>query len=370
MSQEQLAEWKRAVAETPVPGEAGDIDAALRLLRQPVPFGLPAHVIPFLQARCWERLGDLETALVFMKEADRLDPDQALSVLLLLQQLGQVDEIAAYAKRVIANPASPPLELYLAAVALLTHTRLMNDSEAAPTLRQVVPVLKRALSDYLALAPERQVECAHADADIAQALGLACERLGDLNSAIAVYNAAIDRNPRDGELLMFRGLALYEQHVRAALADFAKAVRLGVAAIWPYLLLARHAIQNGLPGDALRLALVAERQPGPAVARAEAYETIGMALAELGQPLARVLESFDQALALDPNNQRILENRKIAAAGSNLPPGGRALRQRLVKAPPIKPEDLRRARQDQIKDRFELRAGQRGNPVVGEPVAV
>ena len=49
----------------------------------------------------------LETALVFMKEAERHDPHQAISVLSLLQALGRVDESASYADRVFTIAHSP-----------------------------------------------------------------------------------------------------------------------------------------------------------------------------------------------------------------------------------------------------------------------
>jgi hypothetical protein len=110
MTPERFAAWKHTLMELFTPSAAGDPDAALGFLRGPIPSGLPGQVIPFLQARCWERLGDLETALVFMKEADRQDPGQALSVLVLLQQMGRADELPEYANRVIASPASRPLE--------------------------------------------------------------------------------------------------------------------------------------------------------------------------------------------------------------------------------------------------------------------
>src|SRR5947209_3983723 len=78
MSQEELAKWHQALHGTEAALETGDVDAALAFLRQPIPESLPAYVIPFLQARCWEKLGDTETAQVFMNEAQRLDPGHVL----------------------------------------------------------------------------------------------------------------------------------------------------------------------------------------------------------------------------------------------------------------------------------------------------
>ena len=97
MSPEQVAEWQGGLKKA-YAGEVGNVDAVLTFLRQPVPAGLPAQVIRFLQAESWHNLGDLETALAFMKEADRLDPSLAISVLALLKDLGQVNGQPEYAR--------------------------------------------------------------------------------------------------------------------------------------------------------------------------------------------------------------------------------------------------------------------------------
>jgi tetratricopeptide (TPR) repeat protein len=369
MTKEQLESWQCAAREVFGQGETRDVDAALVFLRRPVPSTIPRHFIPFLQARCWEKLGNLETALLFMKEADRLDPDQALSVMLLLQQLGRTAELRAYADRVIANPATTPLELYLAGVALFSPTRTMSDTEAAPILRQVVAVLERALSTYLNLPPDHEDRSSDADSHIANALGSALARLGEHQSAIDVYSQAIDRHPRDGELYVGRGLALYDSDLRKALSDLSTAARLGVASIWPYLLLARNALQSGAFGEALRLALAAEQQPGPAVARADVYEMIAIALTELGQPQQRVLENFDKALALAPTNERIRENRGIALALSIPSRAKRASPFHLGQAP-IETEDLRLARSREIEKTTDLLNQQRNNRISYQLVGV
>jgi tetratricopeptide (TPR) repeat protein len=180
------------------------------------------------------------------------------------------------------------------------------------------------------------------------------ERLGELQSAIDVYSEVITKHPRNGELFMARGLALYGVDLPRALKDLRTAVQMGVPSIWPYLLLARHALQSGAPGEALRLARAAENQPGHPSARAEVYELIAMALAESGRPQEEVLESFDRALALDPMNDRIRENREIAAAPPPPSRAGKPGRRHLLSAPPIEPERLQRARGDEIRDRSEL----------------
>jgi hypothetical protein len=83
MTPEQLTAWQEEAKN--VYSEKGDVDAILEFLRCPIPSTLPDHVVPFLQARSWEKLGDLDTALVFDKAAGRLDPTQTLPLLPLLQ---------------------------------------------------------------------------------------------------------------------------------------------------------------------------------------------------------------------------------------------------------------------------------------------
>ena len=98
--------------------------------------------------------------------------------------------------------------------------------------------------------------------------------------------------------------------------------------------------------QAVRLASEAQHQPGPSSARAEAFETMAIALEALGQPRESVLEKFDIAIGLDPENQRIRENRAIAVALTSQEGTARSKRPQHQLAPPITPEGIRRARGD------------------------
>ena len=100
------------------------------------------------------------------------------------------------------------------------------------------------------------------------------------------------------------------------------------------------------------MALAAESQRGPPSARAEVYEMIAISHYELGQPQERVLENFDKALALDPKNDRIKENRALAVAPPPRSQGGRLGRRPHLPAPPFKPEGLRRDRSREINPRW------------------
>jgi tetratricopeptide (TPR) repeat protein len=364
MSPEVLARWQGTIKDAHAQAELGNVDDSLAALRKPIPSELPPHIIPFLQARCWERLGDLETSLIFMKEAERSDPEQTLTVLTLLQRAGKINEAEQYAERIVARPDSGPLDLYLAASAWIPRTRELSAKEAEPTLRRIAMVLERAEA-ALAVIPREQWEIPNLDGSIAFALGLCHERLGDLPNAIRVYNAGLKRNPSDGELLVARGLARYGKSTPEAFQDFQGAVRLGARSIWAWHILSRHALVAGANGDALRLALRAADRAGPSSVRAEVYETIAIALANLGQPLDWVLQNFATALRLDPTNERIRHNQGIALALAETP-GARTVKdwQRSLTIDRVHPGRLRQchmqeagSRQDAIIDQREARIG-------------
>jgi hypothetical protein len=59
MNPQELGHWQSLAKKIFIGGEVGDVDTALNFLRQPVPGGLPRYVTPFLQSRCWDKLGDL-----------------------------------------------------------------------------------------------------------------------------------------------------------------------------------------------------------------------------------------------------------------------------------------------------------------------
>lgn len=95
MSPDRFAAWQREAKDAYVRSELGEPDILLNFLRKPIPSNLPRHIVPFLQAGCWEKLGDPQTALVFLKEAERLEPELRGSVLSLLHRLGKSNDKAA-----------------------------------------------------------------------------------------------------------------------------------------------------------------------------------------------------------------------------------------------------------------------------------
>ena len=100
MSPEERRQWSHR-------GQAallsGDADAHLEHLRQPFPQDMQAGMIQFLQGRCWERLGNVEVAGIFMREAAKSIPTAKLSSMDYLRQLGQSNKPAEFAEGFIAD---------------------------------------------------------------------------------------------------------------------------------------------------------------------------------------------------------------------------------------------------------------------------
>ena len=118
------------------------------------------------------------------------------------------------------------------------------------------------------------------------------------------------------------------------------------------------------------MALAAEQQPGSAAARAEVYETIAISLAELGQSRERVLENFDRALALDPENPRIRGNRDIADSLFAQPKSRRTGWKRLEQPLAVQTKVIRQDRSELIKYREEAVNEQRRSLVSYDMVGV
>jgi tetratricopeptide (TPR) repeat protein len=307
MSSDERTRWVEEARDV-LPGifDEQDVDAALKFLRRPAPNNIPRYVIPFLQARCWERLGAGELSLLFMKEAERLDPRQAVCVLLLLERLGRTEEAADCAKRIIENPRSSAEELFQAAAALLRPDR------ARPNLQRIVPILERSLKVFRT-TPKEERELPDGDRHIVTMLGFCHQELGNVKTAVQLFDYGLARYPGDAILLYFRGLALIDIDFSRALADLRKVIQVGFRSIWPYYFVAWDGLRKGNFAETWRLCLLGIEQPGGSKReQAQLHEWLGIAMAKLGQPIEWTLHHLGQAEILDPGNERIRHNRAIA----------------------------------------------------------
>jgi tetratricopeptide (TPR) repeat protein len=288
-----------------------DLDRALAFLRRPHP-PIPAapDALPWLQAKCWEQLGDDETALLFYREAARLERRNTSAVVTILERLGRFEEAAEVAEAVIRSPDAGPEELYVATSPLLALTRKRSRDEAKPLFERVIEILGRAtnLVDEGPVSPQRDEVWRRIN--FARA---ACLRdLGRVDDALQTLDAAIAKAPQDPMLLAFRGYLKAMKDPTGALSDFASAVRYGSVSFWPYFFLSRHALQEARWAEAVKWAKRAMKFAVIPVVRAEAFEVIAIAESNLGLPAEVVVETFDQAVELAPSNERIRNNREVA----------------------------------------------------------
>lgn len=86
MDDQKLQIWKNEVEECKRKYLQGDVDAWLAFWRKPrpsnfpPPHGNPAFVVHFLQAQCWDKLGDPDTAAIFRKAAEQIVMDRLTRV--------------------------------------------------------------------------------------------------------------------------------------------------------------------------------------------------------------------------------------------------------------------------------------------------
>jgi tetratricopeptide (TPR) repeat protein len=288
----------------------GDWDALLALLRHP-PADVPASMVPFQQARCWEAMGDLEVALAFMREAERIDPGQAVCVLTYLILLNRKDDLPRKAEQIIADQKADPDSLYLAASALSATVRDKPIQETKRTWQRIVGALQRALGANRA-NPRSYPQRPSTESVIICLLGLCYQQLGRSTDARMVYDDGIERNPDDSDLLTFRGLLLYEIDKQATLKDFERSVWLTNSSVWPYYLLAHELLQKADFERCQSVCLRALAKTERPDVLAQLHEWIGICRSALSYPAKTITDSFDNAEQLDPTSDRIKRNRQFA----------------------------------------------------------
>lgn len=310
MTAEARAQWAKQFRAC---HEKGEWDGVLAVLRSP-PEPVPKDLVAFMQARCWENLGFVEVALVFMKEAARLHPVNDLFVLVYLQRLALKGEALECAERIIRDQSSLPEALYVAAVEVIASTKDKPLTDIKQTLEQVAQGLRKALTAFLEHPDQRLLP--EIERQIVAALALCFERLGKRQSELQLYSDVLTRAPNDVDALTWRGIKLLESgnkdERQKALQDFMKAVMLGCSTVWPWFFMAQDALEHHKYLDCLRLTNRAIELTDRNEVLAQLHEWQGISFTMLGQPATIALGSFDRAIQLDPQNEAILENRRTA----------------------------------------------------------
>jgi hypothetical protein len=102
-------------------------------------------------------------------------------------------------------------------------------------------------------------------------------------------------------------MLLYGASARA-ISDLERAVHLRSHVIWPYFFLAHDHLCSKRFEECRRLCEQAVDMPGSAAVKSELSEWIAISQSELGFPAEIVRASFENAIRLDPSNERAVRN--------------------------------------------------------------
>jgi tetratricopeptide (TPR) repeat protein len=281
----------------------GEWDRALDLLRQWGSSVDPA-MVSYVRGAIWLEAGEPATAALFFEHASKLQPESENYLAMLLHTLSLFDPDEAHrrAEAILGEPdKSRPLIVAHAASIELKSLKNASETEANKRFQRLVPILESTVNRF------EQEDLSTVDRSsyvmTLANLGLAHEFLGATQLASESYSRGLKLAPDNDALLVARGMLLYGTSARA-ITDFVEAVRLRSPVIWPYFFLAHDRLQNKRFEECRRLCEQALEMPGSAAVRSELFEWLAISQSELGFPGETVRASFENAIRLDPSNER------------------------------------------------------------------
>jgi tetratricopeptide (TPR) repeat protein len=285
-----------------------DWHATLTHLRRCAPYRR-AEEVAYLRGRAWSELGDHETALLFFERAKELRPQNGNFAFVTLECLNRVDPERAlqHCGEVLSDDTRRfPAEVVKAADIRFQATRALPEEQRREAMKELATVLERTL-DRMRLIGE------HVENpllfSIASVLAAFChESQGDVDAARAILDQALELSPDDRDLLVARGVLLYDTQSNQAVEDFRRAIRLGSTEVWPYFLCAYHLLLERRFDKCLRFCGGAMRLAASDTVRANMLEWIAICQWQLGFPAEVVRASFTAARELAPKNERINRN--------------------------------------------------------------
>jgi tetratricopeptide (TPR) repeat protein len=286
--------------------QRGEWDRALELLRRWGRYAPPA-LISYLRGTIWQEAGDAGTAAVFVEHACRLEPENGKYHAELLRVLKTANpaEAATRAEQILQDSEgwNPAVVVYAAAI-VLGDARKVSELEALPTCRRLLPILEKTLTR---LEGSEDGEGPALTGMVLSLLATCHERLGDTRLAFDYYSRATQRDPTNDTLLVARGMLVYGTSLRAA-ADFEQAIQLGSPLVWPYFYLAHYYLGNNRFEDCRLMCERGLRRPSSTRIKSELYEFLAMSQAGLGYPEQVIRGAFENAIRIDPSNDRARRN--------------------------------------------------------------
>jgi tetratricopeptide (TPR) repeat protein len=286
--------------------ERGEWDRALELLRRWGKF-VPAPLLSYIRATIWEDAGDKPVAVIFFEHACRLDPQNENFQARYLNALKWTDNARA---RTIAEPILNESEKHIpnlviqAAEVLYGEATSIPEHNAAPIYRRLIGILAPLLSrtkDEEGLEHPTQVS-------MILLLLATCHRwLGETREAYDYYSRAIILEPWNDALFTARGMIVYGTNP-SAISDFEQAIKLNSPMVWPYFYMAHYLLSQNRFEECRKMCERALGKPAPERIQSELCEFLGIALTHLGYPPPVIQRAFENAIRVDPSNERARQN--------------------------------------------------------------
>jgi tetratricopeptide (TPR) repeat protein len=299
--------------------ERGDAEDALALLRKGS-VGFSQDQLAYIRARAYEKLGHLDTALLFMRYAEERCPEDngyRWGILHLLNRLEQSEELHQRAHHYLQDESTVPEMRVHIAGHLFELTRGMAREQSAPVFELIIRYLEPALRDLESTSHLLLPDLPYYGRQI---LGYCYARLGRREDALDAFEMAMGSQEIRPHALAARGLLLVAESPEAALSDFREAVAGHVPLLAPYLYLAHDAFGRGDYEQCLQLCGQALGKTHDPALKAIVLQWVAIAGYEQGLPAERVRCILEAALRMDPLNSEIRHTLEVfqqaAAAGS------------------------------------------------------
>lgn len=280
-------------------------DEFLESLRRP-PRLHPRDRVDYLRGRTWRELGHPEVAVLFLDNATRLAPENSNYGLLALDCWKALEDWPEVVKRCetwLDDSATPARLLFRAADAL--HACAHRTGEHA-CYYQALKAVELGFDRLKQTGRQEPSASILAGAYATKAFCFA--QLGRDEESLRVFDEAVDRFPQNATLLTARGLLKQKLGRPDAIDDFHRAFARGAAVVWPYLELARDALQAGherVAAELCRQGLpFAQRDPAVALL----YQLMAICMFRLNDSTDAVRATFRRAGELDPLNPEIRSN--------------------------------------------------------------
>ena len=219
--------------------EQQDCERLLQLLRKGEA-SFPPPVLAFIRGSAYGGLGHSEAALVFLRQACKLDPNNEEYQSVLIDQLvlrDDLSEAVAEANSIVQDPgASPALRLQAGTILFLSARRLAATDQVS-VVDHAASVIKQALDDA-STAGQRDVFVAAGWVT----LGGCYTMLQRVNDARHAYDTAMEIVPDYAEALVERGFLRMATDMAGAISDFQAAIQAGTYFLAPYLHVAYDAL--------------------------------------------------------------------------------------------------------------------------------